>query len=182
MNHYSFFNFFAAMTSIRWPWNAQDLAQDDHQARRQHRAARTEPKAVFLVFHVLFIFGWEPVGPKPFFLKLKKWVSKKNKGLDENGSLVTNIYQKNIFSKKKLWPWSLGKNHAWRWWKTLNGQSKWLIWSTKVHSPLRKLYEFFLAKITKTLITQWILRVKRNWRDRFNLNLTEIIIVTCGLI
>ena len=94
MNHDSVFNIFAAMASIRWPWNAQDLAQDDHQARRQHRAARTDPKAVFLVFHVLFIFGWEPVGPKPFFLKLKKWVSKKNKGLDENGSKGGIGYQK----------------------------------------------------------------------------------------
>ena len=29
----------------------------------------------FLVFHVLFSFGWEPVGPKPFCSKPNKWVS-----------------------------------------------------------------------------------------------------------
>ena len=83
------------------------------------------------------------------------------------------IYIKNyFFSKKKVWPWSLAKNHTWLQWKILNGQSKWFIGSTKVHSPLGEFYEFFLAKNTKTLITQWILWVQRNWRDKFTLNLT----------
>ena len=93
------------------------------------------------------------------------------------------IYIKNtFFQKKKLWPWSLGKNNTWLSWKILNGQSKWFIRSTKVHSPLGEFYEFFSAKNTKTVITRWILRIKRNWRGKFNLNLTEIIIVTCSLI
>ena len=57
MNHDSVFNFFAAMASIRCPWNAQDLAQDDHQARRQHRAARTDPKPrLFFSFFTFFSF------------------------------------------------------------------------------------------------------------------------------
>ena len=83
------------------------------------------------------------------------------------------VYQKIFFFRKKIQSLS---------WKTLNGQFTRFIRSTEVHSPLETLYEFFSVKNTKTVITRWILRIKRNWRDKFNPNLTEIVVLTCSLI